>query len=154
MSSQLIRVLRAIATSVLALCAACSAPAASFSSAELDQAEQRIRPQATNAEWNDFIENCLAEKGATSWVRRVDGGFEADNALPSEELAMDECQAEVKSRFPIARVPASPAEFAVPAWMRISMPAETGCRTTNCLLCPIPQSGELPTLLAPRIRGT
>ncbi|MGA7271003.1 MAG: hypothetical protein WB239_08015 [Acidimicrobiia bacterium] len=106
--------LSACLAGILLLVVACGGESTlMFSDEELDTARDRIRPAATDAEWNDFIEDCLKEGGSTVWRRRVDNAFEADNANTLDEQIMSDCQAEVIERYPRPPSASTPAEFAV-----------------------------------------
>jgi hypothetical protein len=80
---------------------------------QLEEARDRLRPTATNAEIVDFIETCLEEKAITAFTRTPDGGFTGANVTPFEIEAMRECKAAAVERFPMPPAPKSRAELQV-----------------------------------------
>ncbi len=79
---------------------------------ELDAARDRLRPQFTQAEIDDFIEGCLLDGASTVWKRMPLGGFEGKKVTPRDSEVMDGCVAEAQQRFPKPPEPKTRAEYA------------------------------------------
>lgn len=84
-----------------------------ISQQDLDAARNRLRPRVTESERDDFIEDCLRDRGSAAYTRKPTGGFEGSNVRPSDEAAMTACVEESFQRWPNPPAPSSRADYEV-----------------------------------------
>jgi hypothetical protein len=102
---------RVVASLILIL--ALGACTTSANNDDLEQARQRLKPTATNAEIADLIETCLHGQAVTAFTRTPDGGWDGSNVSELEIQVLQDCMAAAEKRYPTPPAPKSRAEFEV-----------------------------------------
>lgn len=79
---------------------------------DVDAARDRLRPTVTDAERDDFIEDCLRDQGSAAFTRNPEGGFGGTEVRDSDIEAMDTCVALSFDRWPNPPPPQTREEYA------------------------------------------